>query len=379
MKPLALSCAALFGAALCSAALSAPLQVQTSTMQLPPGAPKDLPTAGGGWADGSIRMPVVTAPVPAIARRINETLFLTLLGMPAPLKAGSTFTPPDGVLPRGTSSVEFKATRNDGRVLTIGVEAEGCGAYCETASTRFNFDATTGRALALEELFTPAGLAGLAQRMRKERARRYGAQVRELEKTLAGQRGHAKADEIEDTQDRIALNADCLAGLKARAAEDDATPTFDFALPADRGLVITAGRCSNHASRALDDVDAVSLAVAPADLRPLLTPYGKALVLGVGDALAPVSPFGQILHGKVGNAPVTLQLDRPQDKDSIGGLYYYDKYRHPIRIFGTRKGALLELKEEGDDAGTLVLTVRGMAAAGQWEGKNRRVPVTLAW
>jgi hypothetical protein len=375
--------AALACAALCNAALAAPLQVQTSTMRLTPAQARDVPAEASGWTQGSIKMPYVSSASPEIARRINDVLYLELLGLPAPLASGSSFTPPDGVLPMGTSSVEFKATRNDGRVLTISVDVEGCGAYCESATQDFNFDAASGRALALDELFTPRGQLDLAQRMRKERERLYAAQVKELKKTLAGLRGHAKADDIEDSEQRLAFNESCLEEQKAqeaRASAGEAPPVFDFTLPADHGVVITAGRCGNHAMRALDDVDNVSLTIAPADLGPLLTPYGKSVVLGDGGAATPASPFGQVLHGKIGAAPVTLRLERPNGDGSLSGSYYYDKYRRPIAISGMRKGAAVELTEGGDEgAPKLSLTVRGMAMSGQWEAKGKRVSVTLGW
>ena len=380
MKPFYVRLVALSSAAVCSATLSAPLRVQTSTMRLTSAQAKDLPADASGWLQGSVKMPYVSSPSPDIARRINDVLYLGLLELPAPLAAGSTFEPPDGVLPMGTSSVEYKILRNDDRVLTISAGVEGCGAYCESATQDFNFDATNGRVLALDELFTSRGLRDLALRLRKERERRYAAQIRTLKQTLAAQHGHhAKAADVEDTQQRLDFNEACLDEQKAREPASEALPDVDFTLPAGQGVVITAGRCSNHAVRALDDVDAVSLAIAPADLSPWMTPYGKALVLGAGDAPAPASPFGQVLHGKIGAASVTLKLARPNADDSVSGTYYDDKYRHPIGIFGARKGSTLQMDERGKEGGgTLSLVLRG-AATGQWEGQGKRLPVALGW
>jgi hypothetical protein len=358
---------------------AAPLQVRLLTMKPPAGA-RDLDAYAAGWADGAIKMPFVVSDDAAVAVRINGSLFIGLLGMAPPPKPGASFTPLADQLPAGTAEQTFRVTRNDDRVLALAVSGEGCGAYCENYDTDLNFDARNGRALALADLFNPAALNTLAQRIDKERARRYAAQLQTLKKELATQRkAHAKADELDDTEMRIALNQDCLAGVKTSPSRTDNLGYTGFSL-AGPGIALRTGRCSNHASRALDDVGAIVTPLAPDELRPLLTPYGRALVLNDGDAPPPAAVFGQILRGRIGGAAVTLLLDRPAGDGAVSGHYFYDRYGRLIALAGTRQGNVLTLIEgEGATQAELTLTVRGDTVTGQWKGNGKTLPVALEW
>lgn len=362
-----------------AAVAAAPLQIRSLTMK-PPATVKELPAYAGGWADGSIKMPFVVSEPPTVAARINTSLFLGLLGMAAPAKPGESFAPLAEQLPEGTSSQEFQLVRNDARVLAITFSTEGCGAYCENYDTTFNFDARNGRALALDDLFTQPAFATVAQRIGKERERLYADQLKTLKKELAAQkRAHAKADDIEDTQQRIELNQGCLEQERGKPHLTDSLRYVGFSLEGD-GVAFSTGRCSNHASRALDDVAEITVTLTPAELRPLLTPYGRALVLNQGDVPPPASPFGQVLHGKIGGAAITMMLARLEADGSLSGRYYYDKYGRMIPLSGKRNGNTLALTEDVDgNKAELSLTVRGNAVTGQWQGNGKTVPVALDW
>ena len=362
-----------------AAVAAAPLQIRSLTMK-PPAAAKDLPAYAEGWAEGSIKMPFVVADSPAVAARINGALFLGLMGMAAPAKPGESFSPLAEQLPDGTASQEFQLTRNDDRVLTITFSSEGCGAYCENHDTDYNFDARNGRALALEDLFAPPALSTVAQRIGKERERRYADQLKALKKELATQqKAHAKADEIEDTHQRIELNQECFERERGSPGTAEYLRYVGFSLEGG-SVAFRTGRCSNHASRALDDVAEIVVTLTPAELRPLLTPYGRALVLNQGDVPPPASPFGQILHGKIGGAPVTLLLDRENSDGSVTAHYFYDRYGRMIPLSGKRNGNTLALTEDVDgNKAELSLTVRGNAVTGQWQGNGKSLPVALDW
>jgi len=362
-----------------AAVAAAPLQIRSLTMK-PPASTKDLPAMAGGWAEDSIKMPFVVSESPVVAARINLWLFHGLMGMAPPAKPGESFTPLAEQLPDGTASQEFELMRNDDRVLTITVNAEGCGAYCEDHDTDYNFDARNGRALALEDLFDPPALSTLAQRIGKARERRYDDQLKALKKELAAQqKAHAKADEIEDTQQRIELNQECFERERSSPSKAEDLRYVGFSLEGD-GMAFRTGRCSNHASRALDDVAEIIVTLTPAELRPLLTPYGRALVLNQGDAPPPASPFGQALHGKIGGAGVTLLLDRVNTDGSVTAHYFYDRYGRMIPLIGKRSGNTLALTEDADgNKAELSLTVRGNAVTGQWQGNGKSLPVALDW
>jgi hypothetical protein len=360
-------------------AAGAPLPIRSLTMK-PPADAKDLGPTAAGWAEGSVKMPFVDAEGP-VARRINDALFLTVLNVAAPVKPGASFTPPVGQLPEGTATQDFEASRNDGRVLTINISAEGCGAYCENYDVDYNFDARTGRLLALEDLIRPTAFAALARRMNQESRRLYTQQLKSLRQELAAARKKRPpaADEIENLQQRIELNEGCLGEGGEGRWRADGLDYLGLSL-AKPGLTLRAGRCSNHASRALDDVGDIVLTLPPSELAPLLNDYGRALILQQGDAGPPASPFGQVLHGRIGNAPVTLRLDRVNANGSVSGQYFYDRYRQLISLNGRLEGDRLSLSETVEDKqATLTLQQRGTALTGQWQGGERRLPVSLAW
>lgn len=365
-----------------ASAAAAPLLTRSLTLQPPADPAHELPVSAGSWADGSVKMPFVESrEAPVVADRINTSLFVALMSAPAPVRPGPRFTLPAEQLPQGTASQDVEFTRNDGLVLTVRITAEGCGAYCETYEQDYSFDARNGRALALEDLLTPRGLAALMAHMGRTRQQAYASQLKTLkqELTAARRRGGAK-DELDDLEDRIALNQGCMDGEKTSARPVDDLRYASFSLPPGQGLRLTTGRCSNHASRALDDVGNVKVEVPAAQLRPWLNAYGLAVVLSEGDGPPPSEPFGQVLHGRIGTAPVTVALDRLYANGSVSGHYWYDKYGRLIALSGRRQGAQLTLTEgEAPQTATITLTWRGSGFSGPWQGDGKTLPVQLGW
>ena len=116
----------------CGTASSEPLMVEVRSMAWKP-AYAELGAVSSDWSKGTIQMPFVRSQAAEVAARINEALYLRILGTPAPLSAGRTFELAEGAQPpAGTSWQEVGAVRNDGRLFSVTLEAEGCGAYCET-------------------------------------------------------------------------------------------------------------------------------------------------------------------------------------------------------------------------------------------------------
>lgn len=355
------------------------LEVRAMPMKVPAQA-KDLPAMAASWADGGITMPYVVGQPANVASRINQVLFFGQMGLPAPAQFGPGFTPLPEQLPDGTASQEFELARHDGRVLAIKFTVEGCGAYCEGYEVFYHFDVRNGYAMDLRDLLTPAGRAAASRLVVEHRKRLYTEQIKSLKKEAADKRKQGlQADALQDIEDRIPLNQEC---LKYEQRADRATTLLDYAKfrLEDSGIVLWTERCSNHAQRALDDVADVETPLAPKDLAAWLTPYGKAIVLGQGDALPPASPFGQVLRGKIAGAPVTMALSRPHD-GSLTGAYVYDKYGRTIPLRGKIVGNAVEMTEgeKEEDQATLTLTLRGTALTGQWQGKGKKVPVALDW
>lgn len=364
-----------------------PFRVESRTLEWTREALKNR-SAGPG---GTVEMPWVVSSNSKLAARINESLYLEILGVPPPRTSSKTFTLPRGLTLQSTHEVSFVTSRNDERILAIEVSREACGAYCEGDRRDFSFDARTGRALHIEDLLTSQGMKQLGNAMTAERKRRYTAELAALKKTFAARasaslsKDSASAespDNEDDLEARIQLNQECL------EREEDETNAVErelrirwahFSVPKSGAMILVSARCSNHAMRALDDVGDVALTVPSAQLAALLTAYGRAVVLGRGSGTEK-SFWGQVLHGYIGKSPVTFRLEMPDDDGSTQGLYYYDRYRMPIEIQGRKHDTRLELTEEGAHArASFDLSPRADGLVGRWCEGDRELPVKLVW
>ena len=363
------------------AAAVAPVAVQQRALvmpKLPAGAdvPMNIPE------DGAVRMPFVTGGAPGVASRINEAVWREMLdGAAAPTSPGKTFTPRPDKLPQGTTSLDYTAAflpASDPRLLSLGFRGEGCGAYCETFTSTRVFDLRDGRELSLGDLLTVDGFAAVGHRVDAERRRAYQKQVRELRVALKSA-PKGKKDDDSDDSDRLLFNQDCLKQAESRPATPGSLTRGGFALDGHGGLVISLGRCSNHAMQALDDVGEITVGVAPADLKAALTPYGLAVVRQEGDAPPPPALAGRELHGRLGGMAVTMKLEPPRDGVETRGWYAYDRFHAPIPLAVRREDSELRVVEQADSRGEFQLTPAGGSLVGTWQDKEhrRQLPVIL--
>lgn len=329
-------------------------------------------SANDGRGDGAASKLAFTAALvlptaDPVAANINDAMYIALFHTLAPPQAGKTH---DVGAADGTASLEFTVTRND-RIFAITYSAEGCGAYCESYQQVFAFDARTGRRLTAAQLLTGAGRHEVVQRVRKQKIAAYAEQLRINKSALRDEQGkkpgqRADKETLDDLQARMTLDADCLAQAEAPAS-DDAFAGLRLN-PGKTALELTASRCSNHADHALDDVDEVSVKLPYADIKPYLTPYGRAVLLGEGEG-KPGGVSGQVLRGTIGASPVTMLLDEEGD-GSIGGTYFYNRQRKALHLRGRRRGNTIELEEfvgEADKPNArLVLAVDGLQVKGRW-------------
>ena len=363
-------------AAAAAGAGAAPLELHERVM-LVPRLPADATPLADAWRQGSIKMPFASGGAPGVAERINAALFLEYMKIAPPAAAGKTFTPPATSLPEGTSTLSFMSSVDSGRLLSVSLALEFCGAYCESTTRAEHFDLRDGRAVGLDDLLTPAGIAAAAHRVDLQRRHAYEAQVRVAKAAIAALPKTASQDDKDDLSQRLALNQACLADATAQATTPDAVLGLSFEAKGHGALALTYGRCSNHAEQALDDVGDVEIALAPADLKPGLTPYGRALLLGEGDAPPPPAIHHRVMLGKLGGAAITMRLDRPSGGE-IAGEYFYDRYRNLIAIKGAGKGDLTELTEETASQGVFDLKPAGRGYAGTWTDKTgKSLPVSL--
>lgn len=351
-----------------AAAEAAPLTVQT------------LPYKG--------KLPYVQSTDAKVAARINHTVFLDTVDLAAPLKLS------DGIRERKKaeglepiSDINYQVVRNDGRLLVLAVEYEGCGAYCEHRNSTFNFDAATGRSVLLSDVIAAAGREKLDRQLEARRVARVNAEIARLRAGIsaAAKKLPLKAKENrlepEDAVAAIEMYQGC---IKLMTDPENAKyRTIDgesFRIGKD-AITFYWGRCSNHAMQALDEIGDFADTLTIRELMPHLTAYGRTLLLGEGSAASTGGPFDQVLTGKVGSAPITLKLGKRSADGSIGGSYFYDKYRTPIAFFGKLSGDVMEVSETtGDDKAAPIIrvTIRGESLKGTWTGNGRQLAFEVA-
>lgn len=323
---------------------------------------KDIHARDTGFTP-EINMPLLHPPTDPAAANINDALYIDLFGTLAPLKASKTFDV--GILV-GTTAQEFSVTRND-RIFTVEFNTETCGAYCENHQLVFAFDARTGRRITAADVLTSPGQREVLRLLRRQKTAAYSEQIRINRSELREQR-HRKAakDVIDDLRARIELNTECLS--QARMPVTGEAMRWHRINPVKDALLVTTSRCSNHAMRALDDVDQVTVKIPYADITEHLTPYGRALFLGEGEG-KPAGVFGQVLRGKIGANPITMILSN-DDGEAVYGSYFYNRQRKKLEVSGRRRGKTIELTETaGEDltpTGRLALTIDGLTVKGKW-------------
>lgn len=341
-------------------------------------------TLTGKRPDGSavdeVKMPWFGGADARAAARVNDWLWLTRAASLAPRAPVASARIADAS--ELAASVDFHVERNDARVLALRIQGDSCGAYCEGYDEAEDFDARTGRHVTSDELVTPDGRVVLARRVRAEKHRRYAQALKENREALVAAKKDAKPDpaSIDDLQQRVELDGRCAADDGAKMSAEEASNAFsylDVGLPPGH-MSLTTGRCGSHAEGGLDDVGNVTLDVDYPTLRPQLTPYGRALLLGeeAPPAALPQDAIGQVLHGTLGRSAITMLLvSRYDDGKRITGGYAYDKHGQRIVLEGDRVGTRLTLTEKSGgqdprDVATLKLSIAGDRLKGQWIGKD---------
>ena len=319
-------------------------------------------------------MPYVQSDNAKLAQRINNSLFLEMLELPAPAKLQDGLKVQEGMSP--IADITFEVGRNDERILALSVGAEGCGAYCENYTTFFNFDAATGRRVVAEDLFTPAGAAKLLKQLDALRLARAKAEIAKTRKEAKAEKGKAQSTEDQEYfTNKIEMYERCVATMTDPEMAKYWTVGVDKMKIGKEAITFVRGRCSNHALRALDDIGDMENAFSIKDLTPHLSGYGNALLLGGGNAAPGGGPFNQVLVGKVGQSPITMRLGPRNSDDSVSGVYYYDRYRTPIALFGKLSGGVLILEESDSKDKVLPViraTIIGESLKGNWIGNGKQ-------
>ena len=335
-----------------------------------------LPLPHGAKAATAQKFPFIQSDDARVPARINHWLFLEIFEMPAPARATGGLREVNDQAWQNMPDLGYTVLRNDARVLSLRIDGEGCGAYCESFTYPHGFAAATGRHLEADDLFTPQGLQALTGKIDANNTATLRKEIAALQRGKTKATPRAKGGLTAEDQDAvIGLYEDCLSRWDAAHRTTGSVGRMAIEAGAVR---FSQDRCSNHASRALDSVGEFSTRMPLAHPKRLLTGHGRMLLLGEGTAAAPTSPFGQVLRGTIdGRLPVTMRLPSLSADGPVHATYFYDRYREPISVSGDYRDGVLTL-EESESKARLRLRAEGSTLRGEWRQAPKTLPLVLA-
>lgn len=212
-------------------------------------------------------------------------------------------------------------------ILSIAINGEASGAYPEGFDIWKNFDLRTGNLINAKDLFQPNSIKtveGLIQKNIKKEVNDFLATLR------------SEKNPSEEVLDQIAIYEDCFTNYSLDGIE------FYFA---NNKIRFIAGRCSNHAMRALDELGSHVVEFPYKDLEKYWSSYAKNLFSG-SEKVDKTSLDNKLYHGKIdGKYPITVLIDKIYDDGSFSAKYWYDKNKKLIEWNGKLKGNHISIIE----------------------------------
>ena len=325
-----------------------------------------------------IVLPFISSHQPKAAKKINDYLYIDIVGTLAPNKAANgifrNLTEQDNDPIAGVTAMQYKVLVNNGKLLSLRTEAEFCGAYCEEYSQSYSFEAATGRNILLQDIFTDAGLEILKEKVYAARVATMKKEIKRLQKALAKstlKSTNIHADEFAvDYEASIFLYESCLL-TDAQSHQDEMQSgdhhELDFFTIHSKHIVFTHSRCSNHASRALDELNQFKNQFSLPALKPYFTPYANYLLLNKR-AAKPAGSMGQVLYGSLGKTNITMKIHRHEGFDRMFRAVYFDNVRRkPIELSGDGSN-WTEHDSPAKKLPKIVANWKNDVLAGEWQG-----------
>lgn len=262
------------------------------------------------------------------------------------------FPPEDEIGGEAEFSYDFYC--NNARFLSLWINNSFTGAYTEYMDRNYVFNAYTGEHLTLADFFDLEQYQSLTQKTAKACASIIYDYLNTID------------PEDEYGEDKRMMYEDCLSNF-----EGDGQPFFGFYLT-DTTMVLTYGRCSNHMMAALDDLWDFQVPYTFEELKPYLSDEGRSVLFNEGRQSSTDLhlPDRKVLSGTLdGKYPVHAIFSGLAGQ-YLNGVYWYDNYKKPISIYGTRlEDGTMELWEEvkGEKYARIELIYQNGQLMGVWE------------
>lgn len=214
-------------------------------------------------------------------------------------------------------------------ILSISMDGEASGAYPEEFSDWKNFDLRTGNYINAEDLFQ-AGAAktinGLIQKKIQKRIHDFLVKLK------------AQKNASEDVQEQIGLYEGCFTDYTVNG--------IPYFFGKDK-VTFVAGRCSNHAMRALDALGSHKLDFTYKELEKYWSPYAQNLISG-SENIGKTGPGNKLFKGKIdGKYPITVLINQINEDNSFSATYWYDKNKKQINWRGEFVHDHFSMTEDG--------------------------------
>ncbi|MCT2562601.1 hypothetical protein [Chryseobacterium herbae] len=253
-------------------------------------------------------------------------------------------------------------------ILSIAMDGEASGAYPEGFLIWKNFDLRTGDFINAKDLFLPDVVKTVESLIKK----RVKKEIDDFLIKLKSEKN--PSDEV---QEQIAIYEGCYTEY---GLED-----IEYYFGKDK-LRFIAPRCSNHATRALDDLGSHVVEFSYKDLEKYWSPYAKNLLNG-SEKSEETSFTNKLYKGKIdGKYPITVLIKRVYIDGSLSAVYWYDKNKKLIEWNGNMKGNHISITESeyySEEARQWMLTgfveadLKGNKITGTWQNYKTKKYLNL--
>lgn len=212
-------------------------------------------------------------------------------------------------------------------ILSIALDGEASGAYPESFSIWKNFDLRTGNFINAKDLFQANSIKIVENLIQKQVKKEVDDFLSQLK---------SEKNPSEEVLDQIAIYEEC---FTAFTLED-----IGYYFGKDK-IRFIAGRCSNHAMRALDELDSHVVEFPYKELDKYWSPYAKNLLSG-SEQIDKRSLSNTLYKGKIdGKYPITVLIKKIYDDGGFSAVYWYDKNKKLIEWNGKIQGNHISLVE----------------------------------
>ncbi|MDQ0592841.1 hypothetical protein QFZ37_001210 [Chryseobacterium ginsenosidimutans] len=212
-------------------------------------------------------------------------------------------------------------------ILSIALDGEASGAYPEGFSNWKNFDLRTGNFINAKDLFQPNSIKTVENLIQKSIKKEVNDFLNDLK---------SEKNPSQEILDQISIYEECFTDFTLDGIE------YYFAKDKIRFI---AGRCANHAMRALDELDSHVVEFPYSELEKYWSPYVKNLLSG-SEKVNKTSFNNKLYKGKIdGKYPITVLINKIYDDGSFSAHYWYDKNKKLIEWNGKIKGNHISLTE----------------------------------